>query len=240
MNETVNVAWRNAARLAGITAMAAALTLGAAGNRKIGKTGKRLPVWIRMAVKELSEESRSYQACPGGCPVSIGDITLVHSYEEMRPAVSAAQYEFIANRRAPSFVRQHRFPIYLIGESPDVEFLEWLARRGMEDQAALLTKAILSHEAMHVCFDPARGLTAEEQGRLTAEEFERRHEVAAYELQLSILKRDLAAGKFAPLYKSLGSDKVDLTTVLEERLAALKSGAPMSQFGLFGTRGTAP
>ena len=105
----------------------------------------------------------------------------------------------------------------------------------MADQAILLAKALLAHEVMHAWFDPTQNMSDEELARLTVEEFERRHEVAAYELQLAVLKRDLAAGKFAAMYARLNAGNIDLTAAIEERLRDLKSGELLQTFQLFGS-----
>jgi hypothetical protein len=59
--------------------------------------------------------------------------------------------------------------------------------------------------------------------------------VAAYELQFVVLKRDLAAGKYAAVYARLNTGSIDLTIAIEDRLRALRAGEPMQEFHLFGT-----
>jgi hypothetical protein len=167
--------------------------------------------------------------------VTPDDIIFVDHYRELKPLLSPTQYQFVADRRAPTFLSSHQFPVFVIGESPDLQFLEWLFHNGMAGQSILLTKALLAHEVMHVWFDPTLGLSELELTGLTTEEFERRHEIAAYELQLAIIKRDLAAGKYAAMYVGRTSSSIDITTAIEEKLTALQAGEPMQRFHYFGT-----
>ena len=118
------------------------------------------------------------------------DIIFVNKYRDLESVLSEAQYEFTAYRNVPAFLIGHHFPLFLVGESPDVRFIQLLIRNGMADQAILLAKTLLAHEVMHAWFDPTHGMGDAEMVRLTVEEFERSHEVAAYKLQLVVLKRD--------------------------------------------------
>lgn len=214
-------------------------TLSASENTKrppaIGKTGRQLPVWVIAGVKDLLQEVPSLPTCPAGYTVTIDDILLVHYYRELKPLLSLAQYEFVSSRRVSAFLSGHRFPLFLVGESPDLQFIQSLISKGMVEPAILLTKALLAHEVMHAWFDPTHGMSEEEIGRLTVEEFERRHEVSAYELQLVILKRDIAAGKYAAMYERLYRGNVDLTTAIENVLRSLRSGVPMQKLHFFGS-----
>ncbi|MBS1855162.1 MAG: hypothetical protein JST11_07340 [Acidobacteria bacterium] len=198
--------------------------------KNAGTTGERLPGWIKDGVRELVKEIPTLPRLPRGYTLSIGDIVLADSHRGLQPLISPAQCEFLMSRRVPSFVIEHRFPIYVIRESPDVAFIESLCAKGLYRAAVLQAKAILAHEALHVWYDPTQGLSGSEIARLTAEQLERRQEIAGYELQLLILRRDLATGKYWAMQKLLAPARVDLTAAIEEGLAALKSGAPVSQF----------
>jgi hypothetical protein len=222
-----------------IVAMLGTYTLGARENTKrpvtVGRTGKQLPVWVTAGVKALLKEVPTLATCPAGYTVTAQDIVFVNRYRDLEPVLSLSQYEFTAYRNVPAFLIGHHFPLFLVGESPDVGFIQLLIRNGMADQAILLAKALLAHEVMHAWFDPAQGKSDKERAHLTVEESERSHEVAAYELQLVILKRDLAAGNYASMYARLNTGTIDLTIAIEERLRALRAGEPMQKFHLLGT-----
>jgi hypothetical protein len=195
-----------------------------------GRTGEKLPAWIKDGVLALLKEIPTLPGLPPGYTLAIDDVVLVDAYRELRPLVSPGQYDFLTSRHVPSFVVSHTFPIYLVRESPGVAFIESLCSKGLYRPAVLQAKAILAHETLHVWYDPTAGVSDREIGLLTADELERRQEIAAYELQLRILRRDLATGKYWAMQHLLAPRHVDLTGAIEERLAALKSGAPLSRF----------
>jgi len=198
-----------------------------------GRSGKRLPNWVRAALQELLQEVPSLPDCPAGFTAQADDIVLVEDDGSLKALLTPAQYRYVVTRRPSTFVAEHHFPLFLLGDSPDLQFLQALIRNGMYDQAVHLAKAILAHEVMHVRFDPKTGLSEQQLSRLTVEEFERRHELAAYELQLFIVRRDLAAGKYAAMFEVFRGASIDLTRAIEEKLTALRAGAPMHKFHFF-------
>lgn len=209
------------------------------GLKAVGSTGKRLPGWIKEAVTALIEDLPTLPV-PPGYTVGIDDIVLIDNYRRLVPVLSAAQLEFLAKRSAPAFLVGHRSPICLIRQSPDLEFVQSLWANGLPYPAILLTKSIIAHEVMHVWYDPRRGMSDRDLAGMTAEQFERLHEIAACELQLLILRRDLDAGKYQIMQASFARLDVDLTTEIESKLTALKSGLPMPQFVFLGTRPALP
>jgi len=114
-------------------------TLHAGENTKrplaVGKTGKQLPVWFMAGVKALLREVPSLPTCPAGYMVSIDDIIRSTSTEISSPFLSLSQYEFTAYRNVPAFLIGHHFPLFLVGESPDIRFIQLLIRNGMADQS---------------------------------------------------------------------------------------------------------
>jgi hypothetical protein len=67
---------------------------------------------------------------------------------------------------------------------------------------------------------------------MTNADFERQHELAAYQLQLVILERDLAKGKFQALLSIVkpGATLSDIFTAdIKAKLSSLRNGAEMER-----------
>ena len=129
-------------------------------------------MWVIAGVEALLKEIPSLPTCPAGYTVTIDEIIFVNKCRDLEPVLSLSQHEFTASRNVPAFLIGHHFPLFLVGQSPDVGFIQLLIRNGMADQAILLAKVFLAHEVMHAWFDPMQA-TSDRQAHLTVEEFER-------------------------------------------------------------------